>query len=85
MDEIQALLAEDETVMAFSQAKFGGCCFADVLEAARISGAGVPVIVCSEFYNKDLYIYVMSLGAFDYLAFPYSREEVEWIVHQALN
>jgi len=85
LEEIQALLAENETLIAFTQAKFGGGRFQDVLNAAHASGAGVPIVVCSESYSKDLYIYVMSLGAFDYLAFPYSCEEVKWVIRSALN
>ena len=27
----------------------------------------------------------MSLGAFDYLAFPYRREDMEWVVKNAVS
>jgi len=85
MDVIRALLTSDETVLAFSQTKFGEWCFQDVLNAADSPGAKVPVVVCSEFYDNDLYVYVMAMGAFDFLAFPYRQEEVKWIIHTALN
>lgn len=85
LDDAEALLVQEETAMVFSQPRFKEGSFREVLRAADGPGSRVPVIVCSEFYDKDLYIEAMALGAFDYLAFPYRREEVAWVVKNALN
>jgi DNA-binding NtrC family response regulator len=85
LDEAKTLLTHEEAAMAFSQTRFRKGTFREVLRAADGQESRVPVIVCSEFYDRDLYIEAMSLGAFDYLAFPYRREEVEWVVNNALN
>ena len=85
LDDAKVLLTWDGTAMAFSQPRFSGGTFQEVLRAADGPGSRGPVIVCSEFYDKDLHIEAMSPGAFDYLAFPYGREEVAWIVNNAVN
>jgi DNA-binding NtrC family response regulator len=85
LNDAKALLTREETAVAFVQPKFSKGSFWEVLRDADAIASGVPVIVCSEFYDKDLYIEVMSLGAFDYLAFPYRREDVEWVVNNAVS
>jgi len=85
LEEIGALLAEEETVVAFSQTNLPVGSFQKVLSAAETRASKVPVVVCSEAYNEDLYIDVMSMGAFEYLAFPCDREEVEWVVNNAIK
>ena len=85
LDEATPLLAQEETVMAFSQSQFSEGSFVDVLKLADRRESKLPVIVCSEFYDKDLYIEAMGLGAFDYLASPYRRREVAWVVNNALS
>ena len=71
--------------MAFVQPKFNDGNFQEVLRAANGPRARVPVIVCSESNDKELYLEAMSLGAFDYLAFPYRREDVELVVNNAVS
>ena len=85
LDDAKSLLKREETVMAFVQPKFSNGSVQEVLRAADGPRSRVPVIVCSGFYDRDLYIQAMSLGAFDCLAFPYRREEVEWVVNNAVN
>lgn len=85
LDEAKALLAREETALAFVQPRFSDGSFQEVLGAGDGPRSRVPVIVCSEFYDKDLYIEAMSLGAFDYLAFPYRREDVAWVVNNAVS
>ena len=43
------------------------------------------MVVCSDLYDKTTYIEAMSLGAYDYNAFPYRRAEVEWIIGNVLR
>jgi DNA-binding NtrC family response regulator len=85
LDDAKGLITQEETVMAFVQPRFSDGNFQEILRAANGPRSGVPVIVCSEFYDKELYIEAMSLGAFDYLAFPYRREDVAWVVNNAVS
>jgi DNA-binding NtrC family response regulator len=85
LDDTKALLTRGEAAVAFVQPRFSDGSFRDVLGAADGQKSKVPVIICSEFYDKELYIEAMGLGAFDYLALPYRREEVAWIVNNALG
>jgi DNA-binding NtrC family response regulator len=85
LDGARELLAHEETAMVFSQPRFKEGSFKELLRAADGSKFRIPVVVCSEFYDKDLYIEAMAMGAFDDLAFPYRREEVAWVVNNALN
>lgn len=85
LDDAKSLLKREETAIAFVQPNFRKGSFREVLRVADGPRPRVPVIVCSEFYDKELYIEAMSLGAFDYLAFPYRREEVEWVIGNAVN
>jgi DNA-binding NtrC family response regulator len=84
-DDAKVLLGQDETAVAFVQPRFSDGNFHEILRAANGPGSRVPVIVCSEYYDKELYIEAMSLGAFDYLAFPYRREDVAWVIHNAVS
>jgi DNA-binding NtrC family response regulator len=84
LDDAEALLVGKEAAIVLSQPRFSHGSYREVLRAAAGPGSKVPVILCSEFYDEDLYLEAMSLGAFDYLAFPYHREEVARVVKNAL-
>ena len=85
LDDAKALLGQDETAVAFVQPRFSDGNFHEILRAANGPSSRVPVIVCSEYNDKELYIEAMSLGAFDCLAFPYRREDVAWVIHNAVS
>ena len=84
IDDAKRLLIQEETVIAFVQPRFSEGTFREVLGAVGCPKSPVPVIVCSKFY---IYIHreAMSTGAFDYLAFPFRREEVAWVVNHAIG
>lgn len=44
-----------------------------------------PVVVASRLADAGTYLEAMRLGAFDFIACPYGRSEVERIVHQAIE
>jgi ActR/RegA family two-component response regulator len=70
LDEAKALLAREETALAFVQPRFSDGSFQEVLGAGDGPRPRIPVIICSAFYDKNLYIEAMTLGAFDYLFNP---------------
>ena len=75
LDEAKRLIIQEETAIAFVQPRFSDGTFREVLGAAECPKSHVPVIVCSEFYDINIHTEAMSMGAFDYLAFPFRREE----------
>jgi DNA-binding NtrC family response regulator len=85
MNETKLLLAQEDTALVICQASFSDGDFRDLLRVAVRNGSKVPVIVCTDFYDPSLYLEAMELGAFDYLASPYYRDGVEWVVGNALR
>lgn len=59
--------------------------YRDLLPVARAAQGDVPVVVASRVDNPEEYLEAMKLGAFDFVAAPFSRAELERIVHNALN
>ncbi|MGH9502849.1 MAG: hypothetical protein ACRD20_08365 [Terriglobales bacterium] len=54
--------------------------FREVLRLARVTGSGALVVVTSLLGELDNYLEAMELGAFDFIAPPYRRIEVESII-----
>jgi DNA-binding NtrC family response regulator len=77
-------LNRQRVALAFCSEALSDGTFRDVLVAARNSGVRVPVVVASRLDDTAEYFEAMSLGAFDFIAAPYVRREVEWIVNRAL-
>jgi DNA-binding NtrC family response regulator len=85
LQETKQWLAQEETALVMCQERFCDGDFRDLLRVAVRDRSKVPVIVCSNFYDPPLYLEAMELGAFDYLASPYNRDGVEWVVGNALK
>ncbi len=77
-------LATDPLDIVFCQGRLPDGTFREVLRFADSHG-GVPLVVCTDFYDKKGYLESMSLGAFDYIAYPFSSGDVGWIVSNALR
>ena len=59
--------------------------YRDLLPVAQAARGDVPVVVTSRTDNPEEYLEAMKLGAFDFVAAPFSRTELDRIVHNALN
>jgi DNA-binding NtrC family response regulator len=44
-----------------------------------------PVIVCAPLFDPAVYLDVMNRGAFDFMAYPYRTDEVNWILDTAFR
>jgi DNA-binding NtrC family response regulator len=77
-------LDRERMPLAFCEDDLSDGTFREVLAAARRAGRSVPVVIASRLGNTTEYVEAMSLGAFDFIAGPFRRAEVERIVHQAL-
>lgn len=84
LKETQFLLARRETALAICHASPNDGTFRELLRAIG-SGSRVPVIVCADSFDARLYLEAMDLGAFDYFTYPYYKDEVEWVVGNALR
>jgi DNA-binding NtrC family response regulator len=84
LQEAQFLLARRDTVLAICHASSSDGTFRDLLGAVG-KRSRVPVIVCGDFYDPQLYLEAMELGAFDYFSYPYHSDGVDWVVRNALQ
>jgi DNA-binding NtrC family response regulator len=83
LEDSQSLLAKRDISLVFCDAQLADGTFRELLrltEAARI-----PVVVASRVHETPQYLEAMRLGAFDFIAPPYRRSEVEHIVASALH
>lgn len=84
LEEARSILKREPVVVVFCQSQLEDGGFHDML-AGDVRGASkVPVVVCSPSYDHSLYMDAMSRGAFDFVAYPYSQHEIEWILSCAL-
>jgi DNA-binding NtrC family response regulator len=83
--EARAILARQSIPLVICSADLVDGSFRDVLRAAGTGDARVPVVVASRRDDTAEYLEAMQLGAFDFIACPYKRSEVEWIVSHVLR
>ena len=82
--EAFSIIAAGSVDLVFCQERLSDGTFREVLDFAALRHP-IPLVVCSNFYNSKTYIDAMSLGAFDYVAFPFPSQDLEWIVGNALR
>lgn len=80
LGDLRANVGREKAEIVFCHAHLPDGTFRDVLKFASTQDSAAPIVVCSDFYDKTTYIEAMSLGAYDYIVFPFRRPEVEWIV-----
>ena len=83
LEEAQALLAKRDALLVFCDAELANGTFHEVLRLAE--AVRIPVVVASRVHETLQYLEAMRLGAFDFIALPYRRSEVEHIVASALH
>jgi two-component system response regulator PilR (NtrC family) len=83
--ESRRILARGGVAMVFCEARLADGSFREVLRQAGARHQRVPVVVASRLDDTNQYLEAMRLGAFDFIACPYRRSEVEWIVQNALH
>ena len=83
--EARAVLTHEPVSLVVCQDSLRDGSYRDLLPVARAARHDVPVVVTSRVDNPEEYLEAMKLGAFDFVAEPFSRTEVDRIVHNALN
>lgn len=82
---VGSVLARGAVSLVFCTPELSDGKFQDVLRVVKESGRDVPVIVASRSADTAQYLEAMRSGAFDYVATPCQRSEVEHVVHNALH
>lgn len=83
--EARQLLARERPALVFCERRLADGSFRDVLRTQEVTQTGLPVVVASRLAETEEYLEAMRMGAFDFIAQPYHRGEVEQIVQNALH
>jgi two-component system response regulator PilR (NtrC family) len=83
LEEARALLAEETISLVICDAQLTGGSFRELLQLAE--STKIPVVVASRLPDTREYLEAMRLGAFDFIASPYRRAEMQQIVSSALR
>jgi DNA-binding NtrC family response regulator len=85
MREVRAVLAHEPVAMVVCEDALIDGNYRDLLPVAQFAHSDVPVVVASRTDNPEEYLEAMKLGAFDFVSAPFSRAELDRIVHNALH
>ncbi len=85
MREARAVLSSEPIALVVCEDHLTDGNYRDLLPVAHAARRDVPVVVASRIDDPEEYLEAMRLGAFDFVAEPFSRAELERIVHNALN
>ncbi len=80
LTEARKILDHQPVAMVFCETDLKDGSFKDLLFSEAGAKPKAPVVVCAQFYDKDLYMDAMGSGAFDFIAYPYAHQEVDWIL-----
>ncbi|MGH9326825.1 MAG: hypothetical protein ACRD2B_09105 [Terriglobia bacterium] len=83
--EARDVMGQEQVAVVFCQVQLEDGSFRDLLDSGESRRSKIPVVVCSPFYDKDVYIDAMCRGAFDFIAYPYAKKDVDWILSGALQ
>ncbi|MGH9326917.1 MAG: hypothetical protein ACRD2B_09585 [Terriglobia bacterium] len=80
--DAKEVLGKQQVAVVFCQVELEDGNFRDILNSSERARA--PVVVCAPAYDKEVCLDAMCQGAFDFIAFPYAKKEVDWILTCAL-
>ncbi len=84
VSEALAILSREAIRLVLCDAQSPGGSVRDILVAGR-AARGIPVVVASRLDSWDEYLKAMRCGAFDYIVYPFRREEVRWTLERAFR
>jgi DNA-binding NtrC family response regulator len=85
LSETRNFLRRETVVMVICATHLADGSYHDLLRSQERVAHGTPVVVASRTDDTREYLEAMREGAYDYIAAPYRRSEVEHIVHNALH
>lgn len=80
VNEVRAALSQESPQLLICEEGLPEGGYREVLRLAKAIGSEVPVVVCSLLDGMDEYLEAMELGAFDFIARPCRRSDVEFIL-----
>jgi two-component system response regulator PilR (NtrC family) len=83
LEEARVVLAKETISLMICDAQLAGGGFRELLQSAE--STKIPVVVASRLPDTREYLEAMRLGAFDFIASPYRRAEMQQIVSNALH
>jgi DNA-binding NtrC family response regulator len=83
--EALSTLSREPIRLVLCDAQLPGGGVRDILAATARRAKKVPVVVTSRLDSWDEYLKAMRWGAFDYVVYPFRRDEVQWILERALR
>ncbi len=81
--EAREILARQPVQMVFCESSLPDGTFREILSSTPVVESRIPVVVASRVGDTSEYLEAMRMGAFDFVAGPYRRAELEWIVSHA--
>ncbi len=86
LNDLRAAIAAEGLVLIFSEEILPEGQYGDVLLMVARSGRRGPVVVVISDENRDrVHREAMELGAFEVIAHPCSKQDVQWVVIRAMN
>jgi DNA-binding NtrC family response regulator len=85
LSETRNVLRRETVAMVFCESHLADGSYHDLLRSQERAEHHTPVVVASRVEDTREYLQAMREGAYDYIAAPYRRSEVEHIVHNALH
>lgn len=85
VSEARRVLALQPISLVFCEDHLPDGSFRDILGEAGRGATRIPVVVIARLGDWDRYLEAMRFQVFDYVACPFQRADVEWIVNRALR
>lgn len=79
--EVRAVFAQRPVHLVFCEDDLPEGGFREVLQFAKATESGVPLVVCSLLGELDEYLNAMELGAFDFIAPPYRGADIASVIN----
>ena len=83
VEECRAVLEPGDVALVFCDSCLKDGDYREVMRLSAASQVHPPVVVTSRLDDTSQYLEAMRLGAFDFVARPFRRSEIEWIVQNA--
>lgn len=85
LSELRAALERTRAEIIFCQTRLPDGTFRNLLHFLDSAEPDPAVIVCADAYDKTTYLDAMTRGAFDYVALPFEKTALDWIVGNAAH
>ena len=84
-EALRILEQSDSPQLVFTDTELPDGNWVDVLSLREKASAPVEVIVMSRSVDVKLYLDTMELGAFDFIALPFTASDLAYVVHRAAS